>query len=374
MDAIDGTSQSQRPSDSPPPSLLVVILDTNPHAWASLAPTLPLSKALGQLLIFINAHLAFSHENRVAVIASHCQKAQFLYPRPTPRSPPTSNGTSKAHVNGDAKTRSTPAPAASANKYRPFALVESTVNSALKDLIDSTTTQDIENTYTTQIAGALTLALTYINRIALSFSTSHGAGGTNPSTGSGANADSAPARPVINSRLLVVSTSGDLAAQYIPLMNSMFAAQHSRVLVDVLKLAGDTVLLQQASFTTGGIFISPEIKQSQPIALLPYLLHALLPDAHARQHLYSPTNPHVDFRAACFCHRRVVSIGYVCSICLSIFCEELPDGTCLTCGTKLVLRRHGGEGLLDGDGSGKKKEKKKKKKREAETERTVTAA
>lgn len=30
-----------------------------------------------------------------------------------------------------------------------------------------------------------------------------------------------------------------------------------------------------------------------------------------------PTAVGVDFRAACFCHRRVVDVGFVCSICLS---------------------------------------------------------
>lgn len=195
-----------------------------------------------------------------------------------------------------------------------------------------------------------------------------------------------------NSRVLVVSTSGDLAGQYIPLMNAMFAAQHSRVLIDVLKLAGDTVLLQQASFTTGGIFLAPTSSKSSegpttngksvhdkplPIQLLPYLLHALLPAPATRAHLFPPTSPHVDFRAACFCHRDVVDTGYVCSICLSIFCEELPstpDGTfCLICGTKLLLASDG-QPVVDEDGSKKKDKKKKRKKDGTVTEEVGTPA
>jgi transcription initiation factor TFIIH subunit 3 len=65
-----------------------------------------------------------------------------------------------------------------------------------------------------------------------------------------------------------------------------------------------------------------------------------------------PSNDDVDFRAACFCHGRVVDVGYVCSVCLSseyinlkdeyldaytdinsslhsVFCE--PRDKCLTC-------------------------------------------
>lgn len=42
-----------------------------------------------------------------------------------------------------------------------------------------------------------------------------------------------------------------------------------------------------------------------------------LPDQTSRKHLILPTQVNVDFRAACFCHKRVVDIGFVCSICLS---------------------------------------------------------
>jgi len=185
-----------------------------------------------------------------------------------------------------------------------------------------------------------------------------GANGSNPGTTSSLATHVAQTAP-LNSRVLIISTSGDLAAQYIPLMNLIFAAQHSRIPIDVLKLAGDSVLLQQASYTTSGIFLSPVLlpsthdetngnsgKEHKQVNLLPTLLHAFLPDPLARTHLIPATGISVDFRAACFCHRRVVDIGYVCSICLSIFCEQLPlleesggiaGCICFTCGTKLRL-------------------------------------
>ena len=228
------------------------------------------------------------------------------------------------------------------------------------------------------------MALNYINRQMLAIS--HTTNSSSAEAVAAFGAGGAP--PPLNSRILVLSTSGDLASQYIPLMNAMFAAQNGRVPIDILKLAGDSALLQQASFTTGGIFIQPDglpsisqqssskntksapgkgegmKRQQHQISLLPYLMHALLPDTAARQHIYAPTSPHVDFRAACFCHRRVVDIGYVCSICLSIFCSsDLPGGAvCLTCGTKLQLGE-AGESLVTGD-SGRKKDKKKKKNKE----------
>jgi transcription initiation factor TFIIH subunit 3 len=44
---------------------------------------------------------------------------------------------------------------------------------------------------------------------------------------------------------------------------------------------------------------------------------AFLPDVTARKSLIVPSAGGVDFRAACFCHRKVVDIGFVCSVCLS---------------------------------------------------------
>ena len=37
------------------------------------------------------------------------------------------------------------------------------------------------------------------------------------------------------------------------------------------------------------------------------------------------------FRAACFCHRELIDVGFVCSVCLSIFCKFSP--ICTTCHT-----------------------------------------
>lgn len=42
-----------------------------------------------------------------------------------------------------------------------------------------------------------------------------------------------------------------------------------------------------------------------------------LPGPTARRNLNQPKQEHVDLRAACFCHRKIVDIGYVCSVCLS---------------------------------------------------------
>ena len=45
--------------------------------------------------------------------------------------------------------------------------------------------------------------------------------------------------------------------------------------------------------------------------------------------LVSIPKSQVDFRAACFCHRQLIDIGFVCSVCLSVFCSFTP--ICTTC-------------------------------------------
>jgi transcription initiation factor TFIIH subunit 3 len=42
-----------------------------------------------------------------------------------------------------------------------------------------------------------------------------------------------------------------------------------------------------------------------------------LPGLAARQFLNLPRHQEVDLRAACFCHREIIDVGYVCSVCLS---------------------------------------------------------
>jgi transcription initiation factor TFIIH subunit 3 len=168
-------------------------------------------------------------------------------------------------------------------------------------------------------------------------------------------------------------------------MNAVFAAAHARIGIDTLCLHGSATFLQQASFITRGTYM----RAKAPQGLLSYLMFGFASAANpptsdvnqttttaskARREQAAaaaaaaggsgldglsgangtagPLGPgsellvrasadEVDFRAACFCHRRVVDQGYVCSICLSIFCEVPPDATCLTCGTQLALGNYG---------------------------------
>jgi transcription initiation factor TFIIH subunit 3 len=184
--------------------------------------------------------------------------------------------------------------------------------------MDDTDPDVLQNGGSTQIAGALTMALTYINQQTIQASPSGPDSNyirvaEQPSSTSNTQASSS-----LVSRLLVISVSSDLSSQYISVMNAIFASQRLHIPIDVLKLAGDTVFLQQASDATGGIYLAPETKGWKGGAgLLQYLMMGYLPDITSRRWLVMPGNSEVDFRAACFCHRNVVDLGFVCSVCLS---------------------------------------------------------
>lgn len=246
---------------------------------------------------------------------------------------------------------------ATAAKYLPFKQVETEVTRGLEELFAATTPSDLSSTSSSMVAGALTLALSYINRQTLAYQETHGGGSNDNDPSSANNASNGPSADnpptTLSSRILLLSVSSTTssASQYIPIMNSIFACQRLRVPIDICKISGDAVFLQQAADATRGVYMS----LAQPQGLLQYLLMTFLPDQRARSHLIEPSRVDVDFRAACFCHRRIVDLGFVCSICLSIFCEPPLNDECLTCGAVLQRGSYGAKPAV------KARRKKKKK-------------
>lgn len=127
---------------------------------------------------------------------------------------------------------------------------------------------------------------------------------------------------------MVVTCCPDAPMQYIPVMNAIFSAQRADVTIDALLLAAlDSSFLQQAAHLTGGLYFKPPNGQ----ALLSYMLNYFACDTHTRSQLDVAQSLGVDFRASCFCHKFIIETGFVCSVCLSIFCQ--PSRACSTCGT-----------------------------------------
>ncbi|KAF5380496.1 hypothetical protein D9615_004577 [Tricholomella constricta] len=259
---------------------LSVVIDLSPTQWhlsadappANVYP-LPLNIFLAQLLAFLNAHIASKHENTLAVFGAFPGKSMMLYSSTDP---------------------ATQDQAIDANSYLPFKLVDSTIITRIMEELDELgePAEEVPNS----LVSALTKALCYINRVTLPT--------PSPSSKPG---DGHDLSILPDPRILVLSVSPDLSTSYIPIMNAIFSAQKLKVTIDICQVYGpDSVFLQQAAHLTGGSYIFLERRD----ALLQYLIMSFLSPPSIRKVLSVPTQDRIDFRAACFCHKNIVDIGF----------------------------------------------------------------
>ena len=102
-----------------------------------------------------------------------------------------------------------------------------------------------------------------------------------------------------------------------------------RVIVDAIILSKETShFLQQACLITNGIYQQPQDQKH----FLSILQTHFLPSASTRTVLETPIQKSVDFKASCFCHQKTVEFAFMCSVCLTLTCEE--SETCIVCGIK----------------------------------------
>ncbi|XP_032732345.1 general transcription factor IIH subunit 3 isoform X2 [Lontra canadensis] len=265
-------------SDEDELNLLVIVVDTNPIWWGKQAlkeSQFTLSKCIDAVMVLGNSHLFMNRSNKLAVIASHIQESRFLYPG--------KNGRLGDFFGDPSNPSSEFSPSGSKDgKYELFTAANEVIAEEIKDLM---TKSDIKGQHTeTLLAGSLAKALCYIHRMNKEVKDNQ----------------------EMKSRIL-------------------------NILIDACVLDSDSGLLQQACDITGGLYL----KVPQMPSLLQYLLWVFLPDQDQRSQLILPPPVHVDYRAACFCHRNLIEIGYVCSVCLSIFCNFSP--ICTTCETAFKI-------------------------------------
>ncbi|CAK8566399.1 unnamed protein product [Lathyrus sativus] len=262
-------------------SLLVVTLDTNPFFWSDFPSHF--SDFLSQVLAFLNSILLLGQLNQVVVIATGCNSCSYVYDSSSNKNHVSTNGTM---------------PALYSNLLHN--LDEFIAND--KQL---TTAHEPGTVPSSLLSGSLSKALCYIQRAFRS----------------------GPMHP--QPRILCLQGSPDGPEQYVAIMNAIFSAQRSSVPVDSCFIdssnSGNSAFLQQASYITGGIYYKPP----QLDGLFQYLSAVFATDLHSRAFLRLPKSLGVDFRASCFCHKKTIDTGYVCSVCLSIFCEH--HDKCSTC-------------------------------------------
>jgi transcription initiation factor TFIIH subunit 3 len=229
-----------------------------------------------------------NQKNAIALIAAHNTKADYLYPNRVnlldKYASPWDNYEQISDIDEKIKENLT-----------------RLTNDQLQSLQDANNKDNLLND--SMISSALALALCYINRIQQKYTFAD----------------------TVNYRILILKGTDDSSNQYMNFMNMIFTAEKLNVIIDSCSILQDSSLLQQASNLTTGFYF----KVDKIYGLLNYLLWLFLPDVNTRKMLIYPPKTDVDYRAACFCHRKLIDVGYVCSVCLSVFCSFTP--ICSTC-------------------------------------------
>lgn len=262
-------------------SVLVVILDTSLTHDVFCKGKMRFPDYLDAVTVFVNCHMMLKPSNKLAVIIADTVDCQFVYP--------------DENLSFNALRQTS-------GQCEIFSQVEHALRVNVSKFIAQNAKKEIVNTETL-IGAACAKSLCYIARLEREAEV----------------ADS------FSSRILIITGGDNECDKYVRFMNIIFTAQKQNVTIDVCSLEHDIALLQQACDITDGVFF----KVPNLAALLQYLLWIFLPDPAIRKKLVVPPPGRVDYRPLCFCHRELIDIGYVCSVCLSIFCKFTP--ICTTC-------------------------------------------
>lgn len=271
--------------------VLILLLDTSRGMWDQLqdnedskqpkgAQALSKASFFQQILLFLNTYLILQEGNKAAVFTVDGSGSHLLYLTP-----------SFASSQAKPKQHST----------------QSVAEQVLQQLLQS---MAANNDYGSPPcwSAALSRALCLIHK----------------QQGTSALSRTESSKP----RILCINGSPDVPAQYIATMNAIFSAQRHGVVIETCMVGtNDSAFLQQAAHITEGLYLRPR----RTGALLQYLLTVFSADTYTRSFMQMPKLTGVDFRASCFCHKKTIDMGYVCSVCLSIFCQKLSE--CSTCGT-----------------------------------------
>ncbi|KAN0015507.1 hypothetical protein ACTFIU_008242 [Dictyostelium citrinum] len=256
------------------------------------------NKFLEHFMVFINAYLMLNQENQLAIICSKIGESSFIFPQSTT----DQYQQEQLELERQQLLNENGEPLPTPNKT-----IQGQILDKLQKL-DLEIKHDQTDVLSSSFSASMSMALCYINRIKRE-------------------------TPTIRPRILVFNISPDVSSQYISVMNCIFSSQKQSIPVDSCILSQlDSTFLQQASHLTSGIYLKPQKQE----LLSQYLLTTFLLDTLSRKSLAYPTLKSVDYRASCFCHKKIVDIGYVCSVCLSIFCGH--SSSCSTCGTKFSLK------------------------------------
>jgi transcription initiation factor TFIIH subunit 3 len=285
-------------------NVLNVIIDCNPMLWGkrnidnSTEKTIKFTEMLNHLLVFLNTYLMTKHHNRLSIILCGT-KSNLIYPvyhkkdEMEIEEPQEIDKKKKKKVVTDGHF----------DHEISFPEVKRCILDGIKKLIIS------ENV--PSMPSAISSSLCFLNRLE----------------------KEKPLGTNLLSRILILSITPDVSAHYISMMNCIFCVQKMNTIIDSCVLGDDSSYLQQAAHITGGTYLKPFHQEG----LLQYLLSVFLVERHLRSIVQMPSQHTIDLRASCFETRKQIDIGFVCSICLSIFANKLEE--CSTCKSKFVNKQ-----------------------------------
>eukprot|EP00892_Ulva_mutabilis_P008289 jgi/Ulvmu1/5832/UM025_0090.1 len=273
--------------------VLVVILETHNRAWYDLeaarktnANALSTKEYIGQICTFFNTFQLLNDSNRLAVLASCNTGVACLY--------------TDFELLLDPEAVVVRGAAAEAVVENLTGIVEGDPPS-----------DEPDGSVCNHMSAALSKAMCMISRYASRSQTS-----------------ASPA-----ARILILQASPDVTNQYIACMNAIFSAQRLNVAIDGIAITSiKSSFIEQAAHMTNGMYLQP----TNPNALLQYLSSCFAASVPTRELLELPKPKGASFKATCFCHANAVDVGFVCSVCLSVFCG--PLATCMTCGTEFTKK------------------------------------
>ena len=220
-------------------------MDTNPAAWSLQAQYgrkgLKYDTAVSSVVAFLRAFVLLGPSNSFSFLAAHAKQSVYIYPpeqeTPSPSSSPSATTATTATTTTTSQKRKRnegingPMPIIldrlhRLNDHTPAA----TTVASSKDADDSDSDDDDDEVESLSLASALTRAMGRANVIRSNHAEK-------------------------NIRILVILASMDYSSYYVPLMNTIFSAEHLNVRMDCLNICqARSKFMEQAVNQTNGVY------------------------------------------------------------------------------------------------------------------------
>ena len=126
----------------------------------------------------------------------------------------------------------------------------------------------------------------------------------------------------------------DFSSQSVSISNCGWAAGSIKISVVSLASAQPASALLALCDRTGGVHIPSSFAVSEGELLQALLFHLTASEKAAKVLKTRPQAATQHMGAVCACHNRALDKGYVCSICLSVYCSD-SAGICAVCGSRI---------------------------------------